>query len=134
MLDTNTDIHSVTSSTSKPTAAVIGPIVQNTPRGSHDLRAESLQQLDADLDSYLHSVLANHTSHTIVYIGTPATGEQRSDIDYESENTPPGHSGLHTDLKRDIQHSLKRAAKNSTNPQDGLPLFEKYQFLSPGEF
>lgn len=122
----------VTSSTSKPTAAVIGPLVHAAPRGDHDLRKESLQQADAELDSHLHSVLANHTAHTIVYIGTPSRSEQGAEIDYEAENTPPGHNGLHTDLKRDVQHGLKRQSK-SDNPQDKLPLFEKYQFLSPGK-
>ncbi|GIZ49214.1 hypothetical protein CKM354_001224900 [Cercospora kikuchii] len=126
-------VEEFTSSTSKPTAAVIGPLVHAAPRGDHDLRKESLQQADAELDSHLHSVLANHTAHTIIYIGTPSRSEQGAEIDYEAENTPPGHNGLHTDLKRDVQHGLKRQPK-SDNPQDKLPLFEKYQFLSPGIF
>ena len=96
------------------------------------LRRESLTQLDADVDSQLHSLLANHTSHTIVYIGVPASSDS-SNLDYESENTPPGHSSMHTDLKRDVQHGFERRAQNSTNPQDKLALFEKYQFLSPGK-
>lgn len=133
--DDGTDIaNTVTSSTSKPTPAVIGPLVQTAPRGAHRLRAESLKQLDSDLDAHLHSILSNHTAHTIIFIGVPASGES-SNVDYESENTPPGHSSMHTDLKRDVDHGFKRAEQsNSTNPQEKLALFEKYQFLSPGEF
>ncbi|EMF09948.1 BIG1-domain-containing protein [Sphaerulina musiva SO2202] len=123
-----------TSSTSKPTPAVIGPLVQTAPRGAHRLRAESLKQLDSDLDAHLHSILSNHTAHTIIFIGVPASGES-SNLDYESENTPPGHNSMHTDLKRDVDHGFKRAEQsNSTNPQEKLALFEKYQFLSPGIF
>lgn len=135
LYDHGTDIaNTVTSSTSKPTPAVIGPLVQTAPRGDHQLRAESLKQLDADLDAHLHSILSNHTAHTIIFIGVPASGES-SNLDYENENTPPGHSSMHTDLKRDVDHGFKRAEQsNSTNPQEKLALFEKYQFLSPGEF
>lgn len=135
LYDHGTDIaNTVTSSTSKPTPAVIGPLVQTAPRGAHRLRAESLKQLDSDLDAHLHSILSNHTAHTIIFIGVPASGES-SNLDYESENTPPGHNSMHTDLKRDVDHGFKRAEQsNSTNPQEKLALFEKYQFLSPGEF
>lgn len=135
LYDHGTDIaNTVTSSTSKPTPVVIGPLVQTAPRGDHQLRAESLKQLDADIDAHLHSILSNHTAHTIIFVGVPASGES-SNLDYESENTPPGHSSMHTDLKRDVDHGFKRAEQsNSTNPQEKLALFEKYQFLSPGEF
>lgn len=47
---------------------------------------------------------------------------------------PPFQESMHTDLKRDVQQGTRRRrqAKNADNFQDGLPLFEKYQFLSPG--
>ena len=38
-------------------------------------------------------------------------------------------SSLHIDLKRDLEHHARQS--DDANPQDGLPLFEKYQFLSP---
>lgn len=37
---------------------------------------------------------------------------------------------MHQDLKRDVWVQ-ERASGNNTM-QDGLPLFEKYQFLTPG--
>jgi hypothetical protein len=40
---------------------------------------------------------------------------------------------MHTDLKRDLNSYVSRAS-NASNPQANLPLFEKYQFLSPGTF
>ena len=49
-------------------------------------------------------------------------------------------SALHTDLKRDVAGpNLRRASSNNTSSdedstmQAGLPLFETYQFLSPGK-
>lgn len=55
-------------------------------------------------------------------------------MDYEKEDEPPFHNGMHTDLKRDVEHGARRRAGKVKNPQNALPLFEKYQFLSPGQY
>lgn len=44
----------------------------------------------------------------------------------------PYPSDMHIDLKRDL--SVYPRATNGTNPDSNLPLFEKYQFLSSGEY
>lgn len=49
---------------------------------------------------------------------------------YEMDEPYP--SALHQDLKRDIKYEPLKSSGNKTM-QDGLPLFEKYQFLSPGK-
>lgn len=73
----------------------------------------------------------NGTSHTIVYVGVPG---RESELQWERENEPPLQNGMHTDLKRDVDGGIRRRKQTpSKNPQDGLPLFEKYQFLSPGK-
>ena len=53
---------------------------------------------------------------------------------YEMEmDEPPFQEHMHTDLKRDVPHDERRQASGGDNFQDGLPLFERYQFLSPGK-
>ena len=42
-----------------------------------------------------------------------------------------GEASLHTDLRRDI---LPRQEDGSPDGQIGLPLFETYQFLTPGKW
>lgn len=44
----------------------------------------------------------------------------------------PYPSALHQDLRRDIKYEPLKS-NSSHNMQDGLPLFEKYQFLTPGK-
>ncbi|KAK5721443.1 hypothetical protein LTR17_014563 [Elasticomyces elasticus] len=72
-----------------------------------------------------------------IYTGTaPAASSRLStedDLPYEMDEPYPT---LHTDLKRDTRTYHVQRASNSTtsNPQSGLPLFEKYQFLSPALF
>lgn len=66
----------------------------------------------------------------IIILSAPATATEHSEYLYEMDEPYP--SALHQDLKRDIKFE---PLKNSNNTmQDGLPLFEKYQFLSPGIF
>lgn len=48
---------------------------------------------------------------------------------------PPFHENMHTDLKRDLERGLRRRQERTGDDfQRDLPLFEKYQFLTPGEF
>lgn len=57
-----------------------------------------------------------------------------NDVQYEMEADYDG--GFHQELKRDV-HNMKRASNSSSRPkdslQDGLPLFERYTYFSPGE-
>lgn len=50
--------------------------------------------------------------------------------EYDAEEPFP--SALHTDLKRDLHSHARRAGNRTTTST--VPLFEKYNFLSPGEF
>lgn len=94
-------------------------------------RLEALQSEDYMFDTHIRNLVANHTSHTIVLVGVPSS--EKETYHWEQENEPPFESGMHTDLKRDVETGFKKRQQKSTNPQDGLPLFEKYQFLSPGK-
>lgn len=74
--------------------------------------------------------------YVVVYAATPLADGSVVSQQYEmDEEFPPA---LHTDLKRDLDMHKKslgdrrRASGNSTNQQAGLPLFETYQFLTPG--
>ncbi|KAL1839347.1 hypothetical protein VTJ49DRAFT_1615 [Mycothermus thermophilus] len=49
---------------------------------------------------------------------------------YEPEFSQP----VHTDMKRWADEERERAAKASDTPEDKRPLFEKYQFFTPGIF
>lgn len=66
----------------------------------------------------------------IIIVSAPAETFDHAEHLYEMDEPYP--SALHQDLKRDIKYSPVKGG-NSTSTQDGLPLFEKYQFLSPGE-
>ncbi|KAG9946959.1 BIG1-domain-containing protein, partial [Aureobasidium melanogenum] len=85
-------------------------------------------------DSYLNSLLATLDSYTVLYATMPnlfpAIKPQHPE-QYEMDEPYP--SNMHTDLKRDLNAHIVRAS-NASNPQADLPLFEKYQFLSPGIF
>lgn len=113
--------------------AVLGPLQLPALRSDavHDVRTEMLGHADATLDVQLGAVLANHTSHVLIYVSTPASGVERAH--YEMDE-PPYHAIMHTDLKRDVgEENVRPFQTQEANPQDGLPLFEKYQFLSPGK-
>ncbi len=79
----------------------------------------------------LAEVLDGTVSAVIVYISTPPQDAvtDREDNAYEMDEPYP--EALHTDLKRD---TYPRRRQSDDNMQAGLPLFEKYQFLSPREF
>ena len=66
----------------------------------------------------------------VVIVSTPPTTVEHTDKVYEMDDTYP--SALHQDLIRDIKYEPLKSSSNSTM-QDGLPLFEKYQFFSPGK-
>jgi hypothetical protein len=86
-----------------------------------------------DADSTLHTTLLKdlpkNTKYTLIYLTTPSTlppASAEKPILYE----PDFNDALHIDLKRNLAAAPKR---NGTIP-DQRPLFEQYQFLSPGMF
>ncbi|KAG9759004.1 BIG1-domain-containing protein, partial [Aureobasidium melanogenum] len=85
-------------------------------------------------DSYLNSLLATLDSYTVLYATLPnlfPAFKPQHPEQYEMDEPYP--SNMHTDLKRDLNAHIVRAS-NASSPQADLPLFEKYQFLSPGIF
>jgi hypothetical protein len=66
----------------------------------------------------------------VIIISTPLTTIDHTNKVYEMDDPYP--SALHQDLRRDIKYEPLKSSSNNTM-QDGLPLFEKYQFLSPGK-
>ena len=110
---------------SKPYSAIYVDFPE-LPATNDDREAALLQA-----DSYLNELLETLTSYTVVYTTTPASNqvETQHPDQYEMDESYP--SNMHIDLKRDLNAHINRK-DNSTNPQAHLPLFEKYQFLSPG--
>jgi hypothetical protein len=64
----------------------------------------------------------------VILLSGPSTGEPAENL-YEMDEPYP--SAMHQGLKRDIKYEPLKSGNHSM--QDGLPLFEKYQFLSPGK-
>ncbi|KAH7408952.1 BIG/ATPase V1 complex, subunit S1 [Cadophora sp. MPI-SDFR-AT-0126] len=91
-----------------------------------------------DFDSTLYPLLSGLSSgpkYTVILLTTPATNispahpqtnEKENSIVYEPKFMEP----LHMDLKRDIY----ARERNESGVVDRRPLFEKYNFLSPGLF
>lgn len=73
-------------------------------------------------------------NYTVLYTTTPPAKEQDHRIweasKYEMETLLEGV--MHLDLKRDVEPQPKQPSSNQTIVSGAL--FEKYQFLSPGEF
>ncbi|KAK7397665.1 hypothetical protein QQX98_012964 [Neonectria punicea] len=85
-------------------------------------RAGSLADSDDALSRSLDG-LSLSESYTILFVGTP--GEQIYEPEFDDR--------LRMDLKRDLRSSPMRRADNGTE-RDRRPLFEKYQFFTPGIF
>ena len=89
--------------------------------------------IDDGLYDTVASVLDGDQPSVLIYITSPPPAAPHEHTDghlYEMDEPYP--SAYHTDLKRDL-HVHKRESNNS-DMQNGLPLFEKYQFLTPGTF
>ncbi len=82
---------------------------------------------DSTLYNLVLKELTKGYAYTVIYITTPSTNAVAEDrlITYEPEFMEP----FHMDLKRNLQTRAE-----SGNATDSRPLFEKYQFLSPGLF
>lgn len=84
---------------------------------------ETKMTTDDVLGQALEPILSSN-SYTILFIGTP--GEKN----YQPEFEDP----VRMDLKRHIQNQPIRQEKNETKRErDRRPLFEKYQFFTPGK-
>jgi hypothetical protein len=94
---------------------------------AHDDRESALLKAD----SYLNSLLATLDSYTVIYATLDNLSPPQVMHPEQYEMDEPYPSNMHTDLKRDVNSHVSRAS-NVSNPQADLPLFEKYQFLSPG--
>ena len=85
-------------------------------------------------DAFLASVLdlLPSTKYTVIYTTTPLSNEHHSLVEesqvYEMDSTFA--APLHMDLKRDFSVRASNSSGNDTLI-DG-PLFERYQFLTPG--
>jgi len=89
-----------------------------------------LMFLDADYNLYSATLKdMPKYSYTFILLSTPAT----SFVDSEEVSVyePSFNEPLHMDLKRNI---YIRDDNNSNKTVDMRPLFEKYQFFTPGKF
>merc|ERR1711939_1028497 len=112
-------------------------IVRKSGEGIEGEREERSRMVE-DFDSTLYSLLQGLSSgpkYTVILLSTPATNvspaqavvsEKENSIVYEPKFMEP----LHMDLKRDIY----ARERNESGVVDRRPLFEKYNFLSPGPF
>jgi len=112
-------------------------IVRKSGEGIEGEREERSRMVE-DFDSTLYSLLQGLSSgpkYTVILLSTPATNvspaqavvsEKENSIVYEPKFMEP----LHMDLKRDIY----ARERNESGVVDRRPLFEKYNFLSPGLF
>ncbi|KAK4898826.1 hypothetical protein LTR27_003557 [Elasticomyces elasticus] len=96
-------------------------------------RVNEVKKADDHLDQLLAGLEAEAKEpYIFIYTGAATAPSTEADLPYEMDEPYPT---LHTDLKRDTRTYHVRASNSSTeNPQSGLPLFEKYQFLSPALF
>lgn len=87
-------------------------------------------------DAFLASVLdvLSSNKYTVIYTTSPVAASQKSTVaepePYEMDSI--FQAPVHMELKRDLSHHKRASDQNITLP-DG-PLFERYQFLSPGLF
>lgn len=85
---------------------------------------------DALVDTVV-SVLANENPSVLIYTTTPpAPAPHSHEKAYEMDDPFP--SSLHTDLKRDLGQHARQDSDRGEDLQAGLPLFERYNFLSQG--
>lgn len=100
------------------------------PTGSE--RSQKLIENDAFLASVLDLISSN--KFTVIYTTTPPNAaHQSASAESESyEMDAQFQVPVHMDLKRDLSNHKRASDGNITLP-DG-PLFERYQYLSPGLF
>ena len=93
----------------------------------------SNMMLSMGLDLFLYNLLniLPSPNYTVIYTTTPFSGEEQHLVSepstYQMDNTMSPL--LHIDLKRDLEVHERAASANGTS----LPLFEKYQYFTPGK-
>lgn len=102
------------------------------PLPSGDGRYQKLIENDAFLASFLDLISSN--KFTVVYTTTPSNAAyQPASTESESyEMDAQFQAPVHMELKRDLSNTKRASEGNITLPEG--PLFERYQFLSPGLF
>lgn len=65
----------------------------------------------------------------VIILSAPAITLSHPENLYEMDEPYP--TAMHQDLRRDIEYEITKSGNKTM--QDGLPLFEKYQFLTPGK-
>ncbi|KAF7871755.1 hypothetical protein EAF04_003862 [Stromatinia cepivora] len=93
-------------------------------------RAEEFNDQDVMLNSAFYEHLSSGPEYTVIYTTTPidsVLSQKEPELDiYEAVFD----ASAHFDLKRDF----RIRADNSTDSPDNRPLFEKYQYFTPGIF
>lgn len=93
-------------------------------------KATIFKDTDSALAPTIQTVLSAEQDAVLMYITTPPAQKVQDQADqHHYEMDDPYPSSLHTDLKRDV---YPRQDSENSEMQAGLPLFEKYQFLTPG--
>ncbi|KAK0516786.1 hypothetical protein JMJ35_001389 [Cladonia borealis] len=96
-------------------------------------RSQKLVENDAFLSSML-DLLSPKTRYTVIYTTSPPTtshpSEQAEPEEYEMDSL--FQAPVHLELKRDMSHQKRASDANITLPNG--PLFERYQYLTPGLF
>ena len=94
-------------------------------------RRKAIKDTDDALAPTIETVLSAQQQAVLMYITTPPSPKVQDQGDqHHYEMDDPYPSSMHTDLKRDV---YPRQDSEGGDMQDGLPLFEKYQFLTPGK-
>ncbi|ESZ94597.1 hypothetical protein SBOR_5008 [Sclerotinia borealis F-4128] len=93
-------------------------------------RAEELNDQDVMLNSVFYEHLSRGPEYTVIYTTTPLGSVLQQDEPELPIYNAEFDATAHIDLKRDFR--IK--SDNSTNAHDTRPLFEKYQYFTPGIF
>ncbi|KAL8996682.1 MAG: hypothetical protein Q9169_003854 [Polycauliona sp. 2 TL-2023] len=116
-----------------PTPRIINVDFPALPSAGKEQRASKLKENDVFLSSILD--LLPTSKYTVVYTTTPHTA-QKSTEHVEAEvyemDSSFSSSQSHMGIKRDLGMYGKRADDNGNVTLPDAPLFEKYQYFTPG--
>lgn len=87
-----------------------------------------LYLIDPGLQANVLQDLAKHHLYTFILLSTPST--KALEVDESPVYEATFDDSVHMDLKRSLYP--RAGGRNSSIPTDTRPLFEKYQFLTPG--
>ncbi|RAL60929.1 hypothetical protein DID88_010027 [Monilinia fructigena] len=93
-------------------------------------RAEELNDQDIMLNSVFYEHLSSGPEYTVIYTTTPIRFVLEQDVPESAIYQAEFDATAHIDLKRDF----RVRADNSIKAPDRRPLFEKYQYFTPGIF